>query len=74
MPERHTLQEPAEKVGPEEVMLELTLRPTRWDDYVGQEKVKENLRLIIDAARGRGESIAAAGPSLAMTIAGWRAA
>ncbi|MFH1161682.1 MAG: Holliday junction branch migration DNA helicase RuvB [Candidatus Jorgensenbacteria bacterium] len=56
MPERHTLQEPAEKAGPEEVMLELTLRPTQWDDYVGQDKVKENLRLIIDAARGRGES------------------
>lgn len=36
--------------------LELTLRPTRWEDYVGQEKVKTNLRLIIDAAKQRGES------------------
>ncbi|MEK7629985.1 MAG: Holliday junction branch migration DNA helicase RuvB [Patescibacteria group bacterium] len=36
--------------------LELTLRPTQWDEYVGQEKVKKNLRLIIDAARERKES------------------
>lgn len=47
---------PLAKPDPEEEILELTLRPTRWDDYVGQEKVKQNLRLIIDAARGRNES------------------
>jgi Holliday junction DNA helicase RuvB len=41
---------------PEELTLELTLRPAEWDEYVGQEKVKSNLRLIIDAARGRNES------------------
>lgn len=35
---------------------ELALRPSRWEDYVGQEKVKTNLRLIIDAAKKRGES------------------
>lgn len=35
---------------------ELALRPSRWDEYVGQEKVKTNLRLIIDAAKKRGES------------------
>ncbi len=40
----------------DDATLELTLRPTRWDEYVGQEKVKRNLRLIIDAARGRSES------------------
>ncbi len=39
----------------EELNLELLLRPTRWEDYVGQEKVKTNLKLIIDAAKGRGE-------------------
>ena len=36
--------------------LELTLRPTDWEDYVGQEKVKTNLRLIIEAAKQRKES------------------
>lgn len=40
----------------DELNLELLLRPTRWEDYVGQEKVKTNLKLIIDAAKGRGES------------------
>jgi Holliday junction DNA helicase RuvB len=42
--------------SPDEAALELTLRPTRWDEYVGQEKVKRNLRLIIDAARNRDEA------------------
>ena len=41
---------------PDDVALELTLRPTRWDEYVGQEKVKRNLRLIIDAAKNRDEA------------------
>ncbi len=44
------------KNQPEEINLELTLRPTKWDEYVGQEKVKANLRLIIEAAKGRGET------------------
>lgn len=46
----------AESATPEEAALELTLRPTRWEDYVGQEKVKRNLRLIIDAAKNRDEA------------------
>ena len=33
------------------------LRPSGWDEYVGQEKVKKNLRIIIDAAKKRKESI-----------------
>lgn len=36
--------------------LDLALRPSRWEQYVGQEKIKENLKLIIEAARGRKES------------------
>ena len=36
---------------------EATLRPRALDDYVGQEKVKGNLALFIDAARGRGEAL-----------------
>lgn len=35
--------------------LELTLRPRVWDDYIGQEKVKNNLKVIIGAAKKRGE-------------------
>lgn len=33
-----------------------TLRPSRWDEYVGQETAKTNIRLIIDAAKARGEA------------------
>src|SRR3972149_5821044 len=34
---------------------ELTLRPRGFDEYVGQEQVKENLKVAIAAARGRGD-------------------
>ena len=37
-------------------VLEVTLRPTIWDDYVGQEKIKNNVQLIIEAAKRRKES------------------
>ena len=36
---------------------ELSLRPKTLEDYVGQEKAKENLKVYIDAAKKRGDSI-----------------
>jgi len=36
---------------------ELSLRPKRLSEYIGQDKVKENLRILIDAAKGRGEGL-----------------
>ena len=36
---------------------DVTLRPQRLSDYVGQEKAKGNLKVYIDAAKGRGESL-----------------
>ncbi len=36
--------------------LDLTLRPRIWEDYVGQKKVKENLKIIIEAAKQRKEA------------------
>jgi Holliday junction DNA helicase RuvB len=33
------------------------LRPRKWAEYIGQEKVKTNLRLMIDAAKKRAEPI-----------------
>lgn len=33
------------------------LRPHCLEDYIGQEKVKENLKIYIEAAKGRGESL-----------------
>ena len=41
----------------EDTTLDLTLRPQRWDEYVGQDRLKKNLRIFIDAARKRGEPI-----------------
>lgn len=37
--------------------LDLTLRPQTWEEYVGQGKVKKNLKVIIDAAKKRNETI-----------------
>jgi Holliday junction DNA helicase RuvB len=33
--------------------LDQTLRPTSWDDYIGQSVVKENLRILLTAAKER---------------------
>ncbi len=33
------------------------LRPTAWDDYVGQDKIKKNLKIIIEAAKKRSEAM-----------------
>ncbi len=35
----------------EEQIIEVTLRPQRFDDYVGQERLKRNLKLAIEAAK-----------------------
>ncbi len=42
---------------PEEQKLETTLRPHRLDDFVGQNDLKTNLSIFIDAAKGRNEPI-----------------
>ena len=36
---------------------ELSLRPERLNQYIGQTAVKENLRIFIDAAKSRNESL-----------------
>ena len=41
----------------EDVLFEDSLRPKTFDEFVGQEKVKENLRVFIEAARKRGEHL-----------------
>jgi holliday junction DNA helicase RuvB len=42
---------------PEDLGVELTLRPQKLDEYIGQTKVLENLRVFIRAARERRESL-----------------
>lgn len=41
----------------DDVVLDTTLRPQRLSEYVGQQKIRKNLQLFIDAAKKRGESI-----------------
>ncbi len=41
----------------EELQIEVTLRPQRFDEYIGQERLKKNLQLAIEAARRRDEPI-----------------
>src|SRR5690349_805337 len=41
----------------EDRQLDVTLRPTRIEDYVGQRQVKENLRVYMKAARARREAL-----------------
>ena len=41
----------------EDVLLDRTLRPRRIAEYLGQEKVKDNLKIAIAAAQGRGEPL-----------------
>jgi len=41
----------------EDQQVEQTLRPTRWDEYVGQRQVKDNLQVFIQGARARNEAL-----------------
>ncbi len=43
--------------SPDDVDIELSLRPRAIDDYIGQEKVKENLKIYIEAAKNRNEAL-----------------
>lgn len=47
----------SQKPKGEEQQLEQSLRPRAWEEYVGQEKVKENLRIFIEAARARRDAL-----------------
>ncbi|KKU51373.1 MAG: Holliday junction DNA helicase RuvB [Candidatus Sungbacteria bacterium RIFCSPLOWO2_02_FULL_47_9] len=49
------LTEPKEKK--EDKGLELTLRPQHWDEYVGQKNIKDNLKILIQAAKNRSQPI-----------------
>lgn len=40
----------------EDEVLDLTLRPKTWKNYIGQEKIKKNLKIIIEAAKKRKET------------------
>lgn len=45
------------EVTEEEKKIELNLRPQLLDDYIGQEKIKSTLKIYIEAAKSRGDSL-----------------
>ncbi|MGZ6214459.1 MAG: Holliday junction branch migration DNA helicase RuvB, partial [Candidatus Limnocylindria bacterium] len=44
-------------IAEDEIALESTVRPRRLDEFAGQERIKENLAILIDAARHREEPV-----------------
>ena len=44
-------------VDNDELLFEATLRPSQFEDYIGQEKTKRNLEIFIEAARIRGDAL-----------------
>lgn len=41
----------------EDYKIESSLRPQRLEDYIGQEKIKDNMKVYIEAAKERGEAL-----------------
>lgn len=41
----------------EDVKMEGTLRPQKLNDYIGQSKIKDSLKIYIEAARQRNDSL-----------------
>ena len=49
--------QPDQIINPDENLesfLDQTLRPDRFDEYIGQENIKQNLKILLGAAKGRG--------------------
>lgn len=46
-----------ESISFEEESSEVSLRPSIWDEYIGQEKIKKNLRVFIEASKKRDEAL-----------------
>ncbi|MCI0526892.1 MAG: hypothetical protein L0Y56_05490, partial [Nitrospira sp.] len=41
----------------EDTVVDVSLRPQGFSDYIGQDRVKENLHIFIEAAKRRGEAL-----------------
>src|SRR6201997_2418770 len=61
MPDASAKRQPARIVSgaaiDEDLRIDLSVRPRRLDEYIGQKRVKENIRIAIDAARSRNEAL-----------------
>lgn len=45
------------QIQDEDIVVEKSLRPQTLDEYIGQEKAKKNLKVYIEAAKQRKESL-----------------
>jgi len=45
------------KLKPEDRTLDQALRPNKWEEYIGQERIKTNLKILIEAAKKRSEPV-----------------
>lgn len=50
-----TLPDSSPKSSPDSTSLDTTLRPHVWDEYVGQKNIKDNLMILLRAAKERAE-------------------
>ena len=50
----NTAEDPIDE---KEIELEVTLRPRDFENYIGQDRLKQNLKLAIEAAKKRGEPL-----------------
>jgi Holliday junction DNA helicase RuvB len=48
---------PKEKKLNDDKTIDQMLRPQKWEEYVGQEKIKHHLRIMIEASKRRGEAM-----------------
>ncbi len=51
------MSSPKNNLPKEDKILDQALRPQRWDEYIGQELIKKNLKILIEAAGGRNEPV-----------------
>lgn len=56
-PSRPAARSVTAELTSEDLDQDRTLRPRALDEYIGQERVRENLRVLIQAARARGEAL-----------------
>src|SRR5467141_1239983 len=57
MPQRQPERIVSGQAFDEDARIEVSVRPKRLDEYIGQKRVKENIQIAIDAARSRGEAL-----------------
>ncbi|MBI3633391.1 MAG: Holliday junction branch migration DNA helicase RuvB [Candidatus Vogelbacteria bacterium] len=50
------ITEPENLLRGEEKYLDNALRPSKWDEYIGQSIIKENLKILLNAAKSRGQT------------------